>query len=72
MAAGEMPEGDPGPPDATFTDVREQLSVPLGATRADGVLVWITDLGDPVPEGAGAGPHRVEIREVVVEGTAIG
>ncbi len=72
VAAGEMPDGDPGPPDATLSDVRERLTVPLGGARADGLLLWITDLGDPMEPLADGAPHRVEINEIAVEGSAIG
>lgn len=65
LQAGNPPDPD-APPAATLTDVREPLSIPLSSTRADAVLLWITDLGD------GNGAHRVEIGEVGVEGTAVG
>ncbi len=53
-------------PAATLTDVRGRLEVPLGGARADGVLLWITNLGD------GDGAHVVEVSEVAVQGTALG
>ncbi len=65
LQEGEAPNPN-APPAATFTDVREPLAVVLGGARADGVLLWITDLGDS------NGRHRVEINEMSLEGTAVG
>lgn len=66
VTADEFPDPNAGPPAATLTDVRSELKVPLGGVRADGLLLWITDLGD------GDGSYRVEINEILVEGTAVG
>ncbi len=66
VTQGEMPDPATGEPAAVLTDVRDERKVPLGGARADGVLLWITDLGD------GTGAHRVEIAEISVEGTAVG
>lgn len=66
VTSGEFPNPDAGPPAATLTDVRGELKVPMGGVRADGLLLWITDLGD------GQGSYRVEINEITVEGTAVG
>ena len=64
-----LQEGEPmdpdAPPAATLSDVRSPLSIPLGGSRADGVLLWITDLGND------AGTHSVEIAEVSAQGTAL-
>ncbi|MFV0315537.1 MAG: protein kinase domain-containing protein [Microthrixaceae bacterium] len=65
LTEGELPDPN-SPPAATLTDVRGRLEVPLGGARADGILLWITDLGD------GGDAHAVEISEVAVEGTAVG
>jgi serine/threonine-protein kinase len=45
-----------------ITDVRDQVTVDLAGSRADTVLLWITDLGE------GDGRHRVEISEITVDG----
>jgi serine/threonine protein kinase len=64
-----LQEGEPmdpdAPPAATLSDVRSPRSIPLGGARADGVLLWITDLGND------AGSHTVEIAEVSAQGTAL-
>jgi serine/threonine-protein kinase len=65
LQEGEPPDPD-APPAATLTDVREPLTVTLGGARADGVLLWITDLGEST------GRHRVEIAEMTLEGTSVG
>lgn len=66
VTEGEFPDPDARAPAATLSDVRSELKVPLGGSRADGLLLWITDLGD------GDGSHRVEINEITIEGTAVG
>lgn len=66
VTAGEFPDPGAGAPAATLTDVRSELKVPLGDIRADGLLLWITDLGD------GDGAHRVAVNEITIEGTAVG
>jgi serine/threonine-protein kinase len=48
-----------------FTDVRGPLTVELAGTRADAILLWITDLGE------GDGGHRVEISEVSIAGDVV-
>lgn len=61
-------DAPPGPdgvtgltPSGTGEDIGGQVSVDLSHATGSVVLVWITDLGDPV-EGA---RHRVEIQELV-------
>lgn len=66
VTSGELPDPEASPPAASLNDVRSTLEVPLGGARADGLLLWITDLGD------GDGAHRVEIAEISVEGTTVG
>lgn len=48
-------------PNGTVANVRAQASVDLGGATGDTVLLWITNLGDPVERGG----HRVEISELV-------
>jgi serine/threonine-protein kinase len=55
-------------PVAEVTDVRGPIGVDLSPSGpADALLIWITDLGEPVQGGR----HRVEIAEVVLEGRPV-
>lgn len=64
-------DGPPGPNGVdgltsagTVSDVRNDVSVDLGGAVGDTVVLWITDLGDPVDGSR----HRVEITELTVIG----
>lgn len=68
-AAGGLASFDPDgtPPTAELTEVRGPVRIELGGRTLgpeDQLLVWITDLGDPVEPGR----HRVELSDGWLEG----
>ena len=73
--AVDLRDVDPGKlePVARLDDVRGPVEADLSSLGADArtgsiILVWITDLGDPVDGGR----HRVELSEVTVDGSVGG
>ncbi|CAN5477210.1 hypothetical protein BH10ACT3_BH10ACT3_12980 [soil metagenome] len=71
--AADLADVDPSKmePVERLDDVRAPIdldlgTVPVAARSGKIVLIWITDLGDPVEEGR----HRVELAEIDVDGTA--
>lgn len=70
LAAGEIGGFDPdqAEPTTTVNDVRGPVDIGTDGTKGSTVLLWITDLGEPVA----AGGHAVSVAEVSVLGSANG